>query len=168
MPTTKEHFQKVFHYEEFDRPPDFEFGYWEETLEKWINQEKIPQNILQNNDDKNFQEKAEKYFGFERLQTLPIAVDLKPRFERKVVEEDERTRIVRNERGITCRELKNHETCQNGLISLSKIIRISKKWRKDTILPILKDTRTTGRNLLKNTPEEITPWAYSAVACTAG
>lgn len=110
MPTTKERFQKVFHYEEFDRPPDFEFGYWEETLEKWINQEKIPQNILQNNDDENFQEKAEKYFGFERRQTLPVAVDLKPCFERKVVEEDERTRIVRNERGITCRELKNHET----------------------------------------------------------
>lgn len=121
----RERFLRVFHYQQFDRPPDFEFGFWTETLEKWARQERTIQNILMDSkkgadlDPRGYGRPdpegglcatAERYFGFERRKSLPVNVGLKPRFDRKIIEEDERSQIVRNERGIICRELKEHET----------------------------------------------------------
>jgi len=105
----RERFLNTFHYEEVDRVPDFEFGYWQETLENWVEEGHLPQQIIAEGEG-DINRKAEEYFGFEQRETLPVSVDMHPHFERKVLDEDEKYRIVRDERGIVCRILKEHET----------------------------------------------------------
>ncbi|KXA98968.1 hypothetical protein AKJ41_06245 [candidate division MSBL1 archaeon SCGC-AAA259O05] len=107
---TRERFHKVFDYENVDRVPDFEFGYWKETLENWVNNGDIPSRILEEGSQGNINAKAERYFDFERRKQIPVEIDMKPKFQRKVIEENDRFQKVRNERGIICRELKSHET----------------------------------------------------------
>jgi len=91
--TERERFLNVFSYREVDHVPDVEFGYWEETLRRW-HSEGLPRWVTDNY-------KADLYFGFEAWywHKVPIRIPFRP-FEYKVLREDERTMVVRDESGV--------------------------------------------------------------------
>jgi uroporphyrinogen-III decarboxylase len=76
---TRERFLNAFHYKEVDRLPDFEFGYWDETLVEWKKQG-LPQEISNDWD-------AERYFGFDYRIEIPTSVHLIPKYEEKIISE---------------------------------------------------------------------------------
>jgi len=94
-------------------PSDFQW-FWHETLVRWVN-EGAPAEILSN-------EHRAKFFEFGRVETLPVVSGISdlgpsggppyvapviPRYERRVLEEDLRTRVVINEGGVKYREHKD-------------------------------------------------------------
>jgi len=91
--TPRERFLRVFNYQTVDHIPDVEFGYWKETLAKWHSQG-LPKWVTDN-------EKADIYFGFESVnwKGIPIHIPFKS-FEFKILREDKRTMIVRDESGV--------------------------------------------------------------------
>jgi len=95
----RERFLNIFRYKKVDHIPDVEFGYWEETLRRWHN-EGLPRWVKDNYT-------ADIYFGFEAWywHKVPIHIPFKP-FERKILREDDRVVIVRDETGVIKMEFK--------------------------------------------------------------
>ncbi len=73
--THRERFRRVMHYQHVDRVPHWEFGYLEETLERW-HEEGLPE---QHNDIGS----VEAYFGVDPTRHVPFRSDLIPPFEGK-------------------------------------------------------------------------------------
>ncbi|MDZ7265591.1 MAG: hypothetical protein ONB16_13535, partial [candidate division KSB1 bacterium] len=103
--TTRERFQKVMHWQQPDCIPNMEFGYWDETIEKWHHQG-LPLTIRTNED-------VERYLGLEGVEIipwLPVKNVLFPRFEYRILEESEKYRVIQNEEGIICEVPKTGES----------------------------------------------------------
>ncbi|MCX6984122.1 MAG: hypothetical protein NT118_05125 [Lentisphaerae bacterium] len=91
----RERFLSVMNFEKPDRLPFWEFmGFWPETIDRWHN-EGLPENVS-----------TEEYFGFDHFEFMPVDFNFVPAFERVIIEEDEDTRIVRDESGRTKKEFK--------------------------------------------------------------
>jgi len=119
----RERFLRTMHSEEVDRPPLCEFlGYWPETVQRWYG-EGLPVGV-----------DPETYFGFDRgltptpwkievplsfslsghvdigVCTIPIDFGPIPRYGPKILEEDERYRLVLDAMGIRKRFVKGRIT----------------------------------------------------------
>lgn len=95
--TTRERFRRVMHFEKPDRLPNFDFGYWAETLDTWKEQG-LPAEVTNGVE-------AEKFFGLEGTEQIgyaPIAWGIVPPFEYKVLEERGTKRIVQDHDGVIC------------------------------------------------------------------
>ena len=111
----KERFHAVMNYEKPDRLPLMEFmGFWPETLERW-HQEGLPQKAApaasyigseRRETGKEEVVDLREFFGFDRCESLPVDFNFVPAFERKILEEDEETRVVRDEMGVVKKEFK--------------------------------------------------------------
>jgi uroporphyrinogen decarboxylase len=80
----RERFLRVFEFKEVDRVPDYEFGYWTETMDRW-HREGLP---LEKKTDRDI----ELYLGFEGYdcgEWLPIRNNLWPTLPRRILEEKE-------------------------------------------------------------------------------
>ena len=85
-PTLRERWRRTMFFQNVDTKPNFEFGYWKDTLKGW-HKEGLPEEI-------NNEAKAYDYFGIEKWRTAPVDVmGLRPGFEHKVLEETEQTVI---------------------------------------------------------------------------
>ncbi|MDZ7332361.1 MAG: uroporphyrinogen decarboxylase family protein [candidate division KSB1 bacterium] len=103
--TTQERFYRVMHWQKPDRVPNMEFGYWDETIEKWHTQG-LPVHVKTNQD-------VERYLGLEGVEIipwLPAKNGLCPRFDYRVLEEGADYRVYQNEEGIICQSPKFGET----------------------------------------------------------
>ena len=107
----RERFLSVYNHEKFDRVPDYEFGFWEETLRNWTEKGQLPKEVASS-------EKAKEYFELEKFRNwIPIenwshgaySVGMYPPFERKVIEETEEYELVRDKNGIVVRNMKKHD-----------------------------------------------------------
>ncbi len=97
--TIRERFRRVRHYEKPDRLPNFEFGYWAETLPAWREQG-LPREITGEG-------KAYEYFGIESHGGAPVNLGLMgPQRAFEVIEETDDYRIYRDGVGVTCKESK--------------------------------------------------------------
>lgn len=93
-PTLRERWRRTMFYQKVDRIPNFEFGYWAETLNVW-HEQGLPPEVTS-------EETAYAYFGIENSKSAPVDVmGLRPGFERKVIEEDDDYITYRNEEGTT-------------------------------------------------------------------
>jgi len=97
--TNRERFRRVMHYQNVDRIPNFEFGYWDETLPTWHSQG-LPPEI-------DNEEKAYKFFGIDSYKYIPIKNGLIPQFEQKVLKETQEYMIIIDAEGIKCQVFKN-------------------------------------------------------------
>lgn len=80
-PTLRERYRRAMTFRRVDRLPNFEFGYWDETLPEW-HQQGLPPEITN-------EAKAYAYFGIENWGWAPVDVmGLRPWFEYKVIEEN--------------------------------------------------------------------------------
>lgn len=113
--TSREKFLKIAHFELKNKVfiPSWFQWFWYETLTNWISQG-APIGIIS---DKH----RDEFFGFDRVEVIDIKSGIMslgksfgppyvppfiPLFERKIISEDERTRIVINEAGVRCKEFK--------------------------------------------------------------
>jgi uroporphyrinogen decarboxylase len=89
--TPRERWRRVFHYQAVDRIPCYEFGYWAELYDEW-HEQGLPEEITT-------ERQLDAYFGYDRRVSVPVNVDLNPRFEYKVLEEDARHKVIQDTNG---------------------------------------------------------------------
>jgi len=89
--TPRERFLNVFHFKEVDHLPDYEFGYWDETLDRW-RREGLPMWVENN-------PLADRFFGFEEREIVPVHIPFR-RFKIEVLSEDDRVEIIRDASGV--------------------------------------------------------------------
>lgn len=95
-PTLRDRYRRTMFFQNVDRIPNFEFGYWKETLGAW-HEQGLPREITN-------QQEAYAYFGIEDWQSVWVnAMGLIPEFEYEVIEEDGAYRTYRDAEGAVAR-----------------------------------------------------------------
>lgn len=92
--TPRERWLRVLRYQDVDRLPDEEFGYWGETLRRWHG-EGLPATVT--NDWE-----ADNFFGFDQRAWVPFNAGLIPCFDYEVLQDMGERRIVRQSNGVVC------------------------------------------------------------------
>ena len=88
--TNRERAMNILHYKPADRMPAVHFGYWQELLDEWVEQGKIPADLAQHNyDGSDKDQQLDKLIGwdFNWVHTVSPRNTLLPAFEYKVLEQ---------------------------------------------------------------------------------
>jgi len=115
--TLRERWLRQMHYESVDRIPNFEFGYWAETLPEW-HKEGLPESV-------DRESRAYAWFGIENWRSAPIRVGLKPAFTQEILEETDEYVIERNAEGAIIKQLRE------GIRTIPQYISYGIKGRED-------------------------------------
>jgi uroporphyrinogen decarboxylase len=91
----RERFKRTMRFQPVDRVPFWDYGYWEENLEVWQN-EGLPPLVTN----------IEEFFGIETWTNAPVNIGLWPPFKEEVLEENDRSRVIRDQAGQLKRESK--------------------------------------------------------------
>lgn len=99
----RERFLRTMHYQSVDRVPMIEVGFWAETQERWL-REGMPkearcEHILTFN--------GCAFFGLDEQRCLNLNLGMFPPFERRTLEEDDRTLVQRNSEGVVQKCMKD-------------------------------------------------------------
>ena len=122
----QERFLACNRFEPVDHAPSVEIAVWGQTTERWL-EEGMPSDV-----DTNFNTlKGNAYFGFERWDYMPLNVAMRPAFEHKVIEEDERTVVFRGAEGITHRALKQGQAKSGTRASMDQYLSFPVETRSD-------------------------------------
>jgi uroporphyrinogen decarboxylase len=83
-------YYRTFTYQSVDRLPDIEFGYWPQTIRRWL-REGMKIDLTPAERNRMFLGKLDDFLGFDRLphDGMGINMDLNPCFEEKVIEKRE-------------------------------------------------------------------------------
>ncbi|MHC5055355.1 MAG: uroporphyrinogen decarboxylase family protein [Planctomycetota bacterium] len=126
--TLRERFRKTMHYETPDRLPNFEFGYWAETLPAW-HEQGLPREI-----DK--QGKAYEYFGIEDTRGAGVGLGLGgDRLPEETIEETDDYRVYRDGIGVVLKQPKDGHSTIPQHISFPLKDAESWKWFRDRLGP---------------------------------
>jgi len=116
--TLRERFRRTMHYQPVDRLPNFEFGYWAETLPAW-HEQGLPKEI----DD---QRKAYEYFGIESSRGVPVNTEMRSGLGRaRIVESDERYEVGYDDIGA------KYEINKSGIKSIPHYLGFPVQCRED-------------------------------------
>ena len=100
----RERFRRTMHYEKPDRLPFYQFiGFWPETINRWY-REGLPPGMS-----------VWDYFGFDKMEALPLDYGPIPQFVHKTLYENDRYRIEVQTNGLTVKTLKT-STSMPGFI----------------------------------------------------
>lgn len=91
----KERFRRTMFFQENDLLPNFEFGYWDRTLEVWRGQG-LPDHVVD-------EATAYEYFGIENWDMVNINSNPLPLLEEKVLEETDEYTVYRDGYGCVAR-----------------------------------------------------------------
>ncbi len=91
----RERFRRTMFYQHVPLLPNFEFGYWDSTLDVW-HEQGLPEAI----DD---EEAAYEYFGIENWYMLGISSNPLPRYQHTIIEETPEYLTYRDELGCVAR-----------------------------------------------------------------
>jgi uroporphyrinogen decarboxylase len=85
---------RVFTYQRVDRVPDVEFGYWPQTIRRWL-KEGLPVE-MESEKNQMFSGKLDRYFGFEEWDSvrLDLRTFMNPPFAEEVLETKENGHVV--------------------------------------------------------------------------
>lgn len=78
-----ERFRRVFEFKDVDRVPDYEFGYWKETIDRW-HKEGLPMDKKTNRDVELYL----KLEGWDCIEMLPVRTGLWPPPPERIIRED--------------------------------------------------------------------------------
>ncbi len=131
--TLRQRFDRWMHFLSVDKVPNFEFGYWAQTLKNW-HQQGLPNWVCD-------QDSAYKFFGIENFSCAPVVMAQHGNFSYRVIEEDEDyVTYVDACTGATCRINKK------GDQSIPHYLDFKLKDRKDLVDFLDKyDPETSGR-----------------------
>ena len=96
----RERFLAVMEYRPVDRVPNWEIGVWPQTRERWASEGLDPLTLHWDWID------GEAALGMDPREYIVFNGQPVPLFEKEVLEEDERTQVIRDERGRVRRQLK--------------------------------------------------------------
>lgn len=88
----RERWQRTFHYQNVDRVPNYEFGYWDQLYAEW-HQQGLPSQI-------NNEGAADAYFGLDRRIMVGPHLGLIPPFETKTLRIEGNRRIYQDGEGV--------------------------------------------------------------------
>jgi len=93
-------YYRVFTYQDVDRVPDIEFGYWPQTLRRWL-AEGMPLEMAPEETQQMFSAKANEFFGFEyEGHGLGPRLGMDPPFEEEVIQRKQESVVMRTADGI--------------------------------------------------------------------
>lgn len=97
---SRERFNAFVHGESVDHIPDFEFWFWDATLERWAD-EGLPDHLVPTRraTRDGLQDDLATYFGFEYIRGAPIKTRFVREPAQEVIAEDEDTHTIRTEIG---------------------------------------------------------------------
>jgi len=99
-PEIEERFYRIFTYQAVDRVPDIEFGYWPQTIRRWLG-EGLLLELTPEETNEMFLRKLDDFFGFEpEGHGIPLTLSMNPEFEEEIVERKEESVIMRTADGI--------------------------------------------------------------------
>ena len=78
---------RVFTYQSVDRVPDIEFGYWPQTIRRWL-REGMPIELTKEEQNQMFLAKLDEFFGFDsgEIDGPDLHLGMHPCFEEEVLE----------------------------------------------------------------------------------
>lgn len=92
-------YYRVFTYQSVDRVPDMEFGYWPQTIRRWL-KEGLPLDLTPDETQQMFCRKLDDFFGFEHAGVrVPCHQGIHPAFEEQVLERRDKSIIFRDASG---------------------------------------------------------------------
>ena len=98
---------KVYTYQAVDRLPDIEFGYWPQTIRRWLS-EGLPLELTHDEKNQMFLGKLDDFFGFDREgHGLPNRIHMNPVFPEQVIERRGDKTLLRGRDGITAQRYLN-------------------------------------------------------------
>lgn len=96
----QDRFYRVFTYQDVDRVPDLEFGYWPQTIRRWL-AEGMPLDLAPDETTDMFSRTVDDHFGFEHEGwQIPSYTDIHPPYEEEVLERRAESVIMRDEDGV--------------------------------------------------------------------
>lgn len=99
-PQIGERYYRTFTYQDVDRVPDIEFGYWPQTIRRWIRQG-LPLQLTPDETQQMFLRKLDDFFGFEpEGHGLPLNMAMNPPFEEEIFERRDASVIMQTADGI--------------------------------------------------------------------
>jgi len=92
-------YYRTFTYQPTDRVPDCEFGYWPQTIRRWLG-EGLPQEMASES-NQMFSAKLDAFFGFDAGAScgINLRLHMHPTFESEVIERREHSVIMRDSSG---------------------------------------------------------------------
>jgi len=98
---------KVYTYQPVDRLPDIEFGYWPQTIRRWLG-EGLPLELTADETNQMFLGKLDEFFGFDRGgHGVPNRVHMNPAFTEEILERRGDKTLLRGRDGITAERYLN-------------------------------------------------------------
>ena len=96
----RDRYYRVFTYQSVDRLPDIEFGYWPQTIRRWL-KEGMTIELTPQEQSQMFLAKLDKFLGFDGLEHDGIGVNmgLNPWFPEEIIEKREHSVIMRDGSG---------------------------------------------------------------------
>ena len=96
----KDRFYRVFTYQSVDRVPDIEFGYWPQTIRRWL-KEGLPMELTEDEQNEMFLAKLDRFFGFEPEGVgIDLQLHMHPLYTEEVLERKEKSVIMRDTNGV--------------------------------------------------------------------
>jgi len=96
----KDRYYRVFTYQSVDRVPDVEFGYWPQTIRRWL-REGMDLELTDEEKNQMFSWKVDRFMGFDQLahHGIPLRLGMNPAFEEKIIEKRAHSTILRDGSG---------------------------------------------------------------------
>jgi len=100
-------YYRVFTYQDVDRVPDVEFGYWPQTIRRWL-KEGLPLELTPEEQNQMFLRKLDDFFGFEHEGVgISARCHMNPAFEPEELGREGDSVIVRTADGVIARRFGN-------------------------------------------------------------
>ena len=95
-----ERLYKFFLYQSVDRTPDIEFGYWPQTIRRWIG-EGLAIDLTAEEQEMMFLDKLDNFFGFDSYgHSIVLSTRMNPQFQEQTIEERGDATLMRGRDGI--------------------------------------------------------------------
>ncbi|MFC1737291.1 uroporphyrinogen decarboxylase family protein, partial [Candidatus Hydrogenedentota bacterium] len=96
----RDRYYRTFTYQDVDRVPDIEFGYWPQTIRRWLS-EGMEADLTEEDKNSMFPRKLDDFFGFEHEgRAIRIDMGMKPEFEEEVLDHKGASVVMRGKDGI--------------------------------------------------------------------
>jgi len=98
--TVTDRYYRVFTYQAVDRVPDIEFGYWPQTIRRWL-REGMPIELTSQEQNSMFLGKLDRFFGFDEEYSdwVNLRLHMNPVFEEEVLERKADSVLMRDGSG---------------------------------------------------------------------
>ena len=103
-------YYRAYTYQNVERVPDIEFGYWPQTIRRWL-KEGMKIELTPQERNSMFLGKLDDFFGFDRLDHVGIDLRLgmNPLFEEKLIEKRQHSTILRDASGCLAERFLNDQ-----------------------------------------------------------